>query len=345
MKKQLTNFIQQNKKPMGIIFSLGCVVVLIFVLCSTIFNAQKEETLVQQGTKITQSDFLLPQSNKVDATQTPLLYDFVSGCLGYKNNAIDMFKDDVFVICSKGESTSVYGVYKPEVTGNDCLFTNLPYLSNEPIPMNFQTDDQRNKFYSTMSDLADKEEIKKIQEGEYIFYIIPSSLTFDGQSAKVGWNGLDLNILYSNQTPGYYAKKYLNGEGYSIDMIRHCSNLEHIKKYFHYDFNDPFWDKYPFACLLKLHKKDGSHDCLYTTPIAQYDGAAKETHYTFTSIFYGDSLNLFNDYCSKQGYEIPDEAIQDPEYEELNSDTIKSLKKHSEDYILGTHPLINLNRL
>lgn len=340
MNKQFISFLQQNKKPLVIIAITGVLCVILYICCMFFFNIHKEKSL-SQNTGITQSDFLLPHADQVNPAEEPLLYDFTNGCLGYQSHDIDMFNDDAFVFCTRGESSSVYGVYKAEVAGDSCLFLSLPNLSHEPIAMNFQTDDERNDFYSSINDLVNKGKVKKASEGEYTLYVVPSALTLDGQSAKVGWHGIDLNILYSNHTPGHFGKKYLQGEGYSIDMIRKCCDLQYIKKVFHYDFNDKFWDTYPFGCLLKLHSKSNPNDCLYVTPTIHYDGAAKESQYSFNSIFYGDILNLFNSYCTKNSYETPEEASKNPDYEELNSDTIKTLKKHFDnDYVLGQHPLI-----
>lgn len=338
--ERFINFIDQNKKFLLILSGVILIVFIIDVIFSFLFCSFRSPSSPASIT--TQSDFLLPQAEQVSAEETPLLYDFTNGCLGYKSHDVDMFKDEVFVLCTKKDFSSVYGVYKPQVAGDESLYINLPFLSNEPVALHLQTEDAKNDFYNYVSNLTEQGKIKKIQEGEYTLYVVPAQLTIDGQSAKVGWHGIDLNKLYSNHQAGRYGRKYLQGEGYSTEMIRACCDLEHIKKVFHYDFNDEFWDTYNFACLLKLHKKDNPDDCLYVTPMVQYDGAAKEAHYTFQSIFYGDNLNLFNDYCKKGGYETPEEAIENPDYEQFNSDAIKALKKHDEDYVIGQHPILTL---
>ncbi len=297
--------------------------------------------------------FTLP--SKIDPDQNPLLYDFASGCLGYKSKQINMFADPLVVLCTQQTSSSVYAAYKRgrDLVGttmapgekNRCIKNVLPLFSYRPIVENLDDTSVCDALYRVLEADAKAGSIQKIQEGPYNFYVLSEAFINAHKDERGCYHGFNMDTVLGATTPGYYEQSYNEGKGFSIDMIRSCCDLKLLYEKYHYDFTNSYWDRYTYGALYIARGPHG--EMRVFTPRIKWDASGHTIFWTFVTppidcdgyIFF--DVKGFDEFLRERGCESLESAVKRQEFMPLNSDYIE--KAFHKRFSYPEHPLLQMD--
>ncbi|MEC4175051.1 hypothetical protein VIN30_01120 [Adlercreutzia sp. R7] len=299
---------------MVIAVSVTAAIVAACVIFNVVNGGKNNESDTTDATnEVVVNPYSLPDIDSVSMTDSPILYDFVSGCVGLNEDIVPMVGiDSYFIIISKEDSSRLFVVMNYGNQSEDEINNLLPVFSSSPIRVNLN-EEQFKTFNNEVAELENDGDIKSYKEGDYTFYVIPYSIVLlDSSNIEV----IDFKQLMNDKKPGDLAIKISDGMGIPTEIIRSKCDVQRIKEISGIDFNDSFWDNVNYNAHVKLHKRSGSEYCIIS-PI-----------YKRLVAGYGDPINMFtvngddkmmtvenlSDYLGHEGYEPIDQALKAKDY-------------------------------
>lgn len=309
-----SSFLQDNKKFLIIAASVIAVIVAACVIFNVVNGSKDNESDITDATdEVVVNPYSLPKVDDVSATGSPILYDFVNGCIGLNEDIVPMVTtDSCFIIISKEDSSRLFAVMNYGNQSEDEINNLLPVFSSSPIRVNL-SEEQIKTFNNEVTELENSGDIKSYKEGDYTFYVIPYDIVFlDSSRIEV----VDFKQLMNDKKPGDLANKISDGMGIPTEIIRSKCDVQRIKEISGIDFNDSFWDNVNYNAHVKVHKHSDSDYCIIS-PI-----------YKRLVAGYGDPINMFtvngddkmmtaenlSDYLEHEGYESIEQALKVKDY-------------------------------
>lgn len=309
-----SSFLQDNKKFLIIAASVIAAIVAACVIFNVVNGGKDNESDTTDATNgVVVNPYSLPGIDSVSMTDSPILYDFVSGCIGLNEDIVPMVTaDSYFIVVSKEDSSRLFVVMNYGNQSEDEINNLLPVFSSSPIRVNLN-EEQIKTFNNEVAELENGGDIKSYKEGDYTFYVIPYNIVLlDSSNIEV----IDFEQLMNDKKPGDLAIKISDGMGIPTEIIRSKCDVQRIKEISGIDFNDSFWDNVNYNAHVKVHKHSDSEYCIIS-PI-----------YKRLVAGYGDPINMFtvngddkmmtvenlSDYLEHEGYEPIDQALKTKDY-------------------------------
>lgn len=305
----MEDFLSENKKAVIIVGSILAVVIVALIVHGAMSGGATTDSQ-QDSTAYLENDFALPDTtSNISLADYPMLYDTVAGTLGLNEQNVSMVSNcGYYVFATKEDSSKIYFAYKVANEGDYGIDLYLPRFSTEPLEYNFKSESSRDQFFDGVNSDSD---IKRIDEGDYIFYIATSSSIDDSGELY----GLDITWLVNNSLPGTAQNAIEAGQGYPTSVIRKVCNLDDIKSSSNIDFNDKFWDTVNYGAQIKCYYHDKSKYVIIS-PTIQKVASGMDDIYSFT--VNGNTLPMdeesLNAYLTKNGYESIDTALTNHSY-------------------------------
>lgn len=309
-----SSFLQDNKKFLIIAASVVVAIVAACVVFNVVNGGKGNEGDITDATdEVVVNPYSLPKVSDVSVTDSPILYDFVNGCVGLNEDIVPMVTtDSYFIIVSKEDSSRLFVVMNYGNQSEDEINNLLPVFSSSPIRVNLN-EEQIKTFNNEVTELENSGSIKSYKEGDYTFYVIPYDVVIlNSSSIEV----VDFKQLMNDKKPGDLATKISDGMGIPTEIIRGKCDVQRIKEISGIDFNDSFWDNVNYNAHIKVHKHSDSDYCIIS-PI-----------YKRLVAGYGDPINMFtvngndkmmtvdnlSDYLEHEGYESIEQALETKDY-------------------------------
>lgn len=308
------SFLQDNKKFLIIAASVVVAIVAACVIFNVVNGDKGNESDITDATdEAVVNPYTLPKADDVSVTDSPILYDFVSGCVGLNEDIVPMVTtDSYFIIVSKEDSSRLFVVMNYGNQSEDEINNLLPVFSSSPIRVNLN-EEQIKTFNNEVTELENSGDINSYKEGDYTFYVIPYDVVILNSSSI---EAIDFKQLMNDKKPGNLANKISDGMGIPTEIIRGKCDVRRIKEISGIDFNDSFWDDVNYNAHVKVHKHSDSDYCIIS-PI-----------YKRLVAGYGDPINMFtvndndkmmtvdnlSDYLEHEGYESIEQALETKDY-------------------------------
>ena len=309
----MQNFLKENKQRLITMVIAFLLLIGSATVYALFFNNESAKVNDVSKEIYVKDDFNPKPISQINSVQNPLTYDFFSGTLGINEKYVEINGDKQYVFMTKQGSSKMYFAYKQGNEGDDVIERYLPHFSSEPIYYYFKSEPERAKF---ISGVENDKEIKKVEEGDYIFYVVREGKSMiPPQNRKEDFHGIDVAWLNSHSPVGKEDKLRFAGHGYPTNIIRKVSDLKTIKQEFKIDFNDSFWDRANYGARYKCWKKDKS-GFIVLSPAHISIVAGLEPTYTFEvdkNVLPLDETDLSN-LLVKSGYQSIDEVLNSKDY-------------------------------
>ena len=313
----LNNFFEMNKKLIIGVGATLAALLVVSVVASFVFSLGDSSDEAAPSTSYVENDYNLPAVDEV-TTDTPMLYDYVRGCLGM-NTDYDMISTSYYVFCTK-EGSSKFYLATQIAEGGASIEIYLPKFSTEPGAWYAANEEEKDALLEALESVAEK-----TVEGDYIFYTINcSEVGYEDFNAS-DFGGLNLNNEF-DLDKGYTETEVEDGgQGYPTSLIREVCDLDAIYEYYNIDFNDSFWDTVNYGAKIKCYMRDDSTTYCVLQPIITKYVSDGDFVYSFSvngEVFPGD-VDSIDEYLTEEGYQTTSQALSNmiycsqTEYDEL----------------------------
>ena len=239
------NFKNTKTKRLLLLFSfLFLVIIFIFIWANGIENQEDE---VEGEISYEISDIQLPDLVTVSADQSPVLYDFINGSLGWKSkiNTIE-FDGQFFVLARQPEKPNKIFVSYYAVAEE----IRVPPLGTNPE--SYIIGDQEVVLIEDAIKHMDKRRI--YNENEWQFLIINEWPIDDDHynflNSDYKWCGIDFTKFNDMQNYGrMYTEIYEDGQGFPLDWLQRDEWKDQLYHQLGVDIEDEFWTRW------KLYEK------------------------------------------------------------------------------------------
>jgi hypothetical protein len=215
-----------------------------------------EEAQRDDAEETSATDFLLPDISLVSAEDTPMLYDFVNGSIGWKWDYNILPLDMFFALVWKpDEPTDVFVSYY-----SIAEIAKYPPLGSTPIQ--YRLTEQEAKVIKSSIDNMSSDLVH--EEGEYQIalikeYLMPDEANiYDGLDEDYKWGGMNF-LRFTDPTvikAGPMEVRVDSGEGYPTDWLRKPEWAAQLLEVTHIDISWDFWDRYRVKEKREYYGKD-----------------------------------------------------------------------------------------
>lgn len=304
------DFVAANKKVIVSVGAALAAVVTASTAASIVLNGEDTTDEVTPPTSYVENDFSLPSADEV-SVETPMLYDYVMGCLG-ANTDYDMISSNYYVFATKEGSSKFYLSILLDGQGDETINTYLPKFSTEPAAWYASDGDEKDTLLEALESVA-----TKTTEGEYIFYTIDTSEVGYEDFDASNFGGLNLNTDFDTST-GYTETEVTDGgQGYPTSLIREKCDLDKIYELYNIDFNDSFWDSVNYGAKIKCYMRDDSSTyCVLQPTVIRY---ISDGDFVNTFLVNGDypvlgDVDTLDAYLIEEGYQTTSQALSNMVY-------------------------------
>ncbi len=204
----------------------------------------------------------LPSIEEVALEDSPLMWDFLHGCLGWHmDTPLDTMQDNVFLVRNINQPEVVY--YDLYQQNEELRYQGLPYMGTYLTVLYFNNEEENARLQKAFAGVP-KERV--LHDGDWEFYILRE----EGYKTEHGTDDPSYCLSYYDNLEGVRNTEcfggiprskfgappldgldlsrnpWAQGDGYATEWLRKEPWCTRLKEWDKMDFSDPYWDTWTF---------------------------------------------------------------------------------------------------